>query len=77
MQKIKGINLNLPMHTEVYNIGDTDFIDGEFREITDIKDSGIKTKNGLDLFLEVYVEGKLFKRIINTPLTITYSLEEN
>lgn len=77
MPKIQKINLNLPMHTEEYEIGRNVCDEhGMWKTVTEIKDQSSEYENSTEWMYDIYVEGKLFKSIINSPVTITYSLEE-
>lgn len=67
MAEISSITINLPMATEEYRVGQAD--------ITEIKDQSMEFENSTEWMYEIYVGGKLYKSIINTPVTITYELE--
>lgn len=67
MAKILEVAINLPMHTEVYTVG--------IYGVSEIKDQSAEFESGTQCMYDVYVEGGLYKSIINTPVTITYELE--
>jgi|GEM_PF-6102195 len=77
MSSITAIALNLPMATEHYKVGDTDFVHGAFSEITEIRDVSNEYEDHTDWIYDIYADGKLYKSIVNSPVSITYSLEES
>lgn len=77
MSKIKSLQVNLPMHNEFYIVGrgrECSHIEHFEGIITEIKDVGVEFENSIHCFYEIYLGGKLFKRIENTPVTLEYEV---
>lgn len=75
--KIIALALNLPMATEEYHVGDSIRVNGEIKRLTEIKDMSIEAESRTETMYDIYLEGKLYKSIVNSPVSITYSLEES
>ena len=75
MNKIESIELNLPMKKEGYTVGQLVVSGGKAFNITDIKDMTIDGENIYIPIYYVYADGKHYKTIENSPVTITYFLE--
>ncbi|MFJ8064875.1 hypothetical protein ACIQYS_09600 [Psychrobacillus sp. NPDC096426] len=74
--KIIGLGINLPMATEHFQVGDKTLTQhGIWKTVTEIKDQSVEYENSTEWMYDIYVEGKLYKSVINSPVTITYSLE--
>lgn len=83
MSKIKSLQMNLPMHSECYVVGEKVFpnstLVGE-----EIKDKTVTAIHDMTVDVyeiahvtkyEIYVDNKLFLRIENTPVSIEYEIQ--
>lgn len=73
--KIIELTINLPMATETYEVGRSYHSSNADEICTEIKDASIEWETHIDFIYDIYVNGKLYKSIVNTPVTLTYSLE--
>lgn len=82
MSKIKSLQVNLPMHSERYVVGEAIFLnvvtatkEQEHRLVSEIKDMSVEYVDAaLHLIYEIFVDGQLFRRIENTPVTVEYEV---
>lgn len=76
MTKIKSIALNLPMNDEWYAVGEETYISQtEKGMVTAIVDDSISSEQNYVPTYVVYVNERPWKRIENSPVSITYFLE--
>lgn len=67
MEKIKAIELNLPMKEEGYMVGE--------KGVTAIRDHSIDAEDNYISVYGVYVNGQIYKTIECSPVTVTFFLE--
>lgn len=76
MSKITRIDINLPMQSEWYEVGDKVLQGFENRIITRIVDASLEYPDTFTHIVQVYVDDDgasiLAKEFINTPMSITY-----
>ena len=78
MNKIKAIEINLPMKEDWYAVGcavnDTS-IPKEKNIVTEIRDMSIDPENNYISIFGIYVSGRLYKTIESSPVSVTYFWE--
>ncbi|MEN2466713.1 hypothetical protein [Ornithinibacillus sp. JPR2-1] len=75
MYKIIGIESARPMDGTYWKVGEKLYIDGEPKEVTEIKDLTSEFPDSIDRQYDIYVEGKLYQSLVNMPVIITYDTE--
>lgn len=76
MSKIKSIQINLPMVSEVYSVGET-FEYKNDQIVTEIRESSIETEQNFIHIMQVLVGEEIVREFIGTPMRIDYSTDEN
>lgn len=81
MNKIVKLQVNLPMHTELYIVGEVPCVitqKGKRRDdlvITEIVESTIECPTSIHKFYNVYANGQLYRRIEYSPVTVEYEVK--
>lgn len=75
MPKIIKLESARHMDGDYWQVGqETGYKSGKF--ITEIKDSSMEYPDSIDFIFDIYVDGKLWKSLINMPLKVEYSTED-
>lgn len=74
MREIIMIQPALPMDGQYWNVGmEMEF--GSNKKVTEIKDTSSEFENGIHIQYDIYVEGQLWKSLVNMPVQVTYAFE--